>query len=66
MNYVDVAFKFNDPARYKSSGKQEEKLFVGKAKQVIAQFLITIERISALSKFSKLRNNAVLTFDNLI
>ncbi|CAD8052244.1 unnamed protein product [Paramecium sonneborni] len=60
VNYIDVAFKFTEKFNIQD---KEELLFISKAKQVVAQFLISIERISLLSK---LRNNIILSFDNLI
>ncbi|CAK55909.1 unnamed protein product (macronuclear) [Paramecium tetraurelia] len=60
VNYIDIAFKFTEKF---SAQDKEELLFISKAKQVVAQFLISIERISLLSK---LRNNIILSFDNLI
>ncbi|CAD8136568.1 unnamed protein product [Paramecium pentaurelia] len=60
VNYIDIAFKFTEKF---SAQDKEELLFISKAKQVVAQFLISIERISLLTK---LRNNIILSFDNLI
>ncbi|CAK90799.1 unnamed protein product (macronuclear) [Paramecium tetraurelia] len=60
VNYIDIAFKFTEKF---SAQDKEELLFISKAKQVVAQFLISIERISLLAK---LRNNIILSFDNLI
>ncbi|CAD8043569.1 unnamed protein product [Paramecium primaurelia] len=60
VNYIDIAFKFTEKF---SAQDKEELLFISKAKQVVAQFLISIESISLLTK---LRNNIILSFDNLI
>ncbi|KAM3136828.1 hypothetical protein pb186bvf_011087 [Paramecium bursaria] len=65
INFLDTAFKFIDYAKVKEQPKekQEDFLFLAKAKQVVSQFLISIDRISQISK---LRHDVVVTFDNLI